>query len=131
MNLSEEIPENRLREIPSETSLAERLFLFKFFSQIWDGQSSVVEIGPFFGGTTRAIAMGMREKLSRDPKTKLHTFDLFESYYSADSLMLMLKPMVDAAILSLKSVEKFLKIQTLNFGAFSKRFIKPSLTLRQ
>lgn len=43
-------------EIPTETTLGERKFLFNFFAQIWKGHYHVLEIGSFLGGSTRAIA---------------------------------------------------------------------------
>jgi len=51
--------ENKLHEIPSQTSPEERRFLFNYFARFWSGEHDVLEIGPFMGGTTRAIALGM------------------------------------------------------------------------
>lgn len=83
-----------LAEIPTETTTGERRLLFNLFERSWDGQGDVVEIGPFLGGTTRAIAWGM----SRNPRLAatvlLHTFDRFESYYSAEELRRTIEPMV-------------------------------------
>ena len=41
--------EGFLSEIPSETSIGERKFLYNFFKRDWNGVSNVVEIGPFLG----------------------------------------------------------------------------------
>jgi len=38
---------SQLDEIPSETSSAERRFLYNFFRKIWTGNKNVLEIGPF------------------------------------------------------------------------------------
>jgi SAM-dependent methyltransferase len=83
-----------LSQIPSETTLAERIFLFRYFQELWEGGGKVVEIGPFLGGTTRAIAWGM----SRNPRlatdAMLHTFDRFDAYYSAAQLRQTIQPLV-------------------------------------
>jgi hypothetical protein len=63
--------------------------------------------------------MGMRENLNRDLKAKLHTFDLFESYYCADPLASKLKPMLDAGVLSPNSLEAISKDENARFrGVF-------------
>jgi hypothetical protein len=48
-----------LDAIPSETCPLERRYLYRLFSTFWDPSGDVLEVGPFLGGTTRAIAMGM------------------------------------------------------------------------
>lgn len=83
-----------LSEIPSETSIAERQLLFNLFAQRWDGHGAVVEIGPFLGGTTRAIASGMGHNLARSETALLHTFDRFDAYYSAEQLRQTIEPLV-------------------------------------
>lgn len=85
-----------LEEIPSETSSAERRMLYDYFRNAWDGQGTVVEIGPFLGGTTRAIALGMSANALRSPEAKLHTFDRFDSYYSAEQLRRTIEPLVQS-----------------------------------
>lgn len=87
-----------LLQVPSETSLGERYFLFDLFRDRWDGQGRIVEIGPFLGGTTRAMAWGMslNPRLSAD--SALHTFDRFASYYSAEELRKTIDPMVQDGI---------------------------------
>ncbi len=45
-------------EIPTETTIGERKFLFNFFAQIWRGEYHILEIGSFLGGSTRAICVG-------------------------------------------------------------------------
>lgn len=89
-----------LSEIPSETSLAERQLLFELFARRWDGHGAVVEIGPFLGGTTRAIACGMAHNLARQDSALLHTFDRFDAYYSAERLRETIEPMVKQEIFS-------------------------------
>jgi len=87
-----------LNEIPSETSVAERQYLHDFFASGWDGQGTVVEIGPFLGGTTRAIASGMAANPRRQAGAVLHTFDRFDDYYSADKLRATIEPMVRGGV---------------------------------
>jgi SAM-dependent methyltransferase len=86
--------EKFLNEIPSETSLAERKYLFNLFANQWDGQGTIVEVGPFLGGTTRAIAAGMAANTRRSLRAALHTFDRFDDYYSAERLRTTIEPMV-------------------------------------
>lgn len=92
----------RLCEIPSETTLAERCLLYHFFSTIWDGCGTVVEIGPFMGGTTRAIALGMRENIHYTDN-ELLTYDKFTGYYDGERLVAYLKPLLDSGVLDEKT----------------------------
>ena len=86
--------ESFIHEIPSETTPRERQLLVQLFSEVWDGKGAVVEIGPFLGGTTRAIALGMLRNSNRDPNTRLHTFDRFDDYYTPADLRKMINPLV-------------------------------------
>jgi hypothetical protein len=90
----------RLDEIPSETTPRERRALYRFFAEFWPGRGSVVEIGCFLGGTSRAIALGMRDNPHRGPGSRLHTFDRFGKYYSRDALVEFLTPLLDSQTLS-------------------------------
>jgi hypothetical protein len=89
-----------LDELPSQTTQRERRFLWTFFSTIWEGDRDVVEVGPFLGGTTRAIASGMLHNPRRRPERRLYTFDRFEGYFEAGPLLAMLEPhgVVDDAV---------------------------------
>jgi hypothetical protein len=89
-----------LSEIPTETSLAERRLLLNLFRDSWDGRGHVVEIGPFLGGTTRAIALGMAQNQRAQPEAGLHTFDRFDAYYSAELLRKTIEPLVRAGLFS-------------------------------
>ena len=87
-----QVPEDKairdlLNEIPSETSAAERYALYHWFRYLWSGEGDCLEIGPFLGGTSRAIALGMLQNSYRKPSTKLRTVDKFASYYRGDSLV--------------------------------------------
>jgi len=93
-----EISDQFLSEIPSETSLAERRYLHDFFAKDWDGSGEVVEIGPFLGGTTRAIASGMYANPRRASGGRLQTFDRFDNYYSAVKLRETIEPMVRGGV---------------------------------
>ena len=86
--------ENRLHQIPSQTTEAERRLLYQFFSQLWTGQHDVVEIGPFLGGTSRAIALGMLRNPRRQ-SGKLYTFDRFRDYFDVARLSEYLRPLID------------------------------------
>ena len=71
---------NFFNEIPSETSINERLFLYAFSKEIaLDG--NIIELGPFLGGTKRAIAKGIEDDQSSKQK-RLITIDKFSDYYS-------------------------------------------------
>lgn len=87
-----------LSQIPSETLPGERRYLFDYFSSKWSGEGTVVELGPFLGGTTRAIAWGM----SCNPRLKsgamLHTLDRFDLYYSAQQLRQTIEPLVQCGV---------------------------------
>ena len=82
-----------INAIPSETTPDERKYLFKFFSEMWDGQGNVLEIGPFLGGTTRAIGKGMIENPKLHTNSRLYTTDRFSMYYDKDRLKKLLHPL--------------------------------------
>lgn len=88
-----------LSAIPSETTLNERRLLYNFFLNFWDGQFDVLEIGPFLGGTSRAIALGMLHRGDRQGSVKLFTYDKFRDYYQPEQLLTTLAPMFEAGIL--------------------------------
>lgn len=87
-----------LSQIPSETSLAERVLLYELFKNSWDGEGKVVEIGPFLGGTTRAIAWGMQHNTNRQAVAAFYTFDRFSDYHTPETLRKMLEPMVQSKV---------------------------------
>ena len=89
-----------IEEIPSETALVERCFLYKFFSEYWDGTGDICEIGPFLGGTTRSIALGMLNNPFREEDSTLYTFDRFKDYYDSDRLIEYLHPVLDNEVIS-------------------------------
>ncbi len=93
-----------LDELPTETTRAERRFLHFFFSRLWSGRDHVLEVGPFLGGTTRAMALGMLENPHRSPESRLATYDRFRHYYSPDALSNTLKPLVDRRVLTAEDV---------------------------
>lgn len=98
-------PKGFLDQIPSETSATERAYLFDWFANEWDGQGVVLEIGPFLGGTTRAIAAGMLANPKRSCSSVLHTLDRFGAYYSPDRLLQSIQPLINAGILSHSQAE--------------------------
>lgn len=84
----------RLDAIPSETTPDERRFLHSFAARVWAGRESVLEIGPFLGGTTRALAMGMLLNPERRGDARLFTYDRFADYYDAEALRRLVEPLV-------------------------------------
>jgi len=88
-----------LSAIPSETTLNERRLLYNFFLNFWDGKFDVLEVGPFLGGTSRAIALGMLHSGNREGSVKLFTYDKFRDYYQPEQLLTTLAPMFEAGIL--------------------------------
>lgn len=62
--------------IPTMISLEEKEYLFWMAQKIWSGIGLVVEIGPWLGGSTICIAMGMKASGHRSRK-KLHVIDNF------------------------------------------------------
>lgn len=95
-----------LSQIPTETTSGERRLLFTHFSQIWPGEGTVVEIGPFLGGTTRAIAWGMASNPRLASGAVLHTFDRFDEYYSAEKLRLTIEPMVRSGVFTASQADE-------------------------
>ena len=94
-----------LDQIPSQTTRAERRFLYHFFSQFWTGQN-VLEVGPFLGGTTRAIALGMLDNPRRAPQASLHTYDRFRYYMSGQSLRDFIAPLLANGELAQRDVDE-------------------------
>ncbi|MFT7512321.1 MAG: putative O-methyltransferase YrrM [Candidatus Omnitrophota bacterium] len=97
--------ERRLDQIPTQTSLSERRFLYQFFCCLWTGEHDVVEIGPFLGGTTRAIAMGMQANPRGQSEARLYTFDRFKSYFGKEELTKLLQPLLDNGLLHTNDLE--------------------------
>lgn len=89
----------KFTEIHTETMINERRFLYNFFKNFWNGSDNVLEVGPFLGGSTRAMAMGMLDNKNRQPSSKLITYDKFSNYYNADNLLKNLQPMFAKGIL--------------------------------
>jgi hypothetical protein len=110
--------------IPSETSVAERRFLYRFFAHAWPGAGDVVEIGPFLGGTTRAIARGMLANPSRAADARLHTYDRFEEYYYGDELRAYVEPLVAAGILDEAAVEAIGDSPSFDRAGFRDLFLR-------
>jgi hypothetical protein len=88
-----------LDQIPSETTPPERRLLYRYFRDRWAGAGHVVEIGPFLGGTTRAIALGMSANPALEAGARLHTFDRFASYYDPVQLRTTVAPLVERGVL--------------------------------
>jgi hypothetical protein len=81
-----------LDAIPSETCSLERRYLYRLFSTFWDPSGDVLEVGPFLGGTTRAIAMGMLRHSRFRESCRLDTCDKFQGYYDRQALLDYLQP---------------------------------------
>jgi len=93
-----------LDAIPSETTPSERRFLWQFFASIWDGAGDVLEVGPFLGGTSRAIARGMLDN-PRYKGGRLLTYDKFTNYHSEETLRSFLSPLVENGTIEAGLVE--------------------------
>ncbi len=89
-----------LSQFPTETTLGERKLLFNFFLNFWDGKENVLEVGPFLGGTSRAIAMGMLHSQNREEGKKLYTYDKFRDYYDTERLLKTLAPLFETGVLN-------------------------------
>lgn len=109
--------ESHLLNIPSETTPYERRFLYNFFAHIWSGSGNVIEIGPFLGGTSRAIAKGMLDNPRRNPNSLFYTYDKFTGYYDGAGLADMLDPLFKSGELSLEIKEQ------LKNGQHNSRFL--------
>lgn len=92
--------QSRIHAIPSETTPAERNFLFNFFAHLWPATANVLEIGPFLGGTTRAIALGMLCNARYSDQLKLYTCDKFGPYYGGPRLAEYMAPLFELGTLS-------------------------------
>lgn len=75
-----------MSQIPSETSLNERIFLY-WLTREWVKSGVIVELGPFLGGTTRALAKGIADNPIGGKR--LITIDQFDNYYGAESFKKM------------------------------------------
>ena len=95
-----------LHSIPSQTTRDEREFLYWFFANVWDGQGAVCEIGPWFGGTTRAIAEGMLANPRRSDESKFWSFDKFENYSTSDVLRQIGAPLVEKGLMGSADLER-------------------------
>lgn len=92
--------EDLIAEIPTETTTGERRFLFNFFKEVWPGNYHVLEIGPFLGGSTRAMALGMEANPNKLERTKLFTYDKFSDYYNPERLENVLRPLFENGALN-------------------------------
>jgi len=88
-----------LDRIPSETQVAERRFLYNFFRHVWSGRDDVLEIGPWLGGTSRAMVMGMLANKNYQGG-KLFTYDRFAGYHTKQDLVKYLQPAFAAGVIS-------------------------------
>jgi hypothetical protein len=76
--------EGRLTQLPTAASSAEKRFLLRYASRLWDGTRDVFENGPLLGSTTRALAIGMLLNPRRSPSAKLYTYDWFSTRVPLD-----------------------------------------------
>ena len=63
-------------EIPTMISQEEKNYLYWLGQSFWKGLGSVIEIGPWLGGSTASLAAGMKAS-GRDCREQLHTYDNF------------------------------------------------------
>jgi len=93
-SVDDEADEAALSQFRSETSIEERRLFYNLMRFFWSGEGDVLEIGPFLGGTTRALALGMLRSGRLAPPRKLYTYDRFCAYYSPEELSKIVKPLV-------------------------------------
>jgi hypothetical protein len=103
--LEQSMGEPLIDEIPSETTPAERRLLYLLFRHWWSGQGHVFEVGPFLGGTTRAMALGMEANPRRRADARLYTADKFSDYYKPEDLEGYLKPLFERGVLTAEDRE--------------------------
>lgn len=117
----------KVNEIPSLTNLSERMFLYQYFSKLWTGNENVLEIGPFLGGTTRAIALGMLNNQSLKENIRLYTVDhIFDKEVDAETFS-FLEPVFNSPLISEKK-KKRSGVQK-SFPKFSIHFTKMNRTM--
>ena len=76
-----------LFDVPSQTTVRERMYLYNYFRFNWRG-GKVVEFGPFLGGTTRAVALGMsHSSFGSAASSTLLTIDEFDGYATREDLL--------------------------------------------
>jgi hypothetical protein len=63
--------------IPTMVTGEELDYLHRLTREEWSGKGCVVEMGPWLGGSTWALAAGMEENPDRDPSARLHVIDNF------------------------------------------------------
>jgi len=86
-----------LNGIYSQTTEAERRFLFNYMAHLWSGRHGVMEVGPYLGGTTRCIGKGMLANPRATPETRrFFCLDFFESYENREILTRDTQKLVDA-----------------------------------
>lgn len=95
-----------LTAIPTETSFGERCFLYHYFRDLWPGDHQVFEVGPFLGGTTRAIALGMAANRRAAPEARLLTADRFHSYYEPSELRRYIQPLVEGGVFTAEAADE-------------------------
>ncbi|MBE7552142.1 MAG: hypothetical protein HS126_13820 [Anaerolineales bacterium] len=67
---------NYPKTVPTMISPEERLYLYWLGRSQWSGEGTVVEIGPWLGGSTVCLAAGMAAS-GHETKRRLHVFDNF------------------------------------------------------
>lgn len=63
-------------EIPTMISKEEREYLYELTSNYWTGKGSIIEIGPWLGGSTYCLASGMKDSIHNGHR-KLLVYDNF------------------------------------------------------
>ncbi|MCB0344526.1 MAG: hypothetical protein KDD66_05400 [Bdellovibrionales bacterium] len=97
---------SRLLDVPGEVSERERFFLYNFISTVWSGSKPILELGPFLGASTKAIALGMLANPRFNHNVKFYTYDRFGAYYKPQPLLKKLEPLTSRGALSDTLVSK-------------------------
>jgi hypothetical protein len=69
--------EPSLRDVRSMLSYSERALLFLLARNHVDGRGAIVDAGCFVGGSTLALAMGLRDSRRSVVTTRIHSYDMF------------------------------------------------------
>jgi predicted O-methyltransferase YrrM len=67
----------RLRDVRSMLSYTERALLYLLARNHVDGRGAIVDAGCFVGGSTLALAMGLRDNRGGAVTTRVHSYDMF------------------------------------------------------
>lgn len=77
---------DRIEHIHSETTPAERRYIYNFTSKILKGGKDIIEVGTYLGGTTRCIGLGLLDNPEIDSERHF-SCDMFQGYHRPARLL--------------------------------------------